>query len=73
MPRLYRSAKDLNHWFTYMDGSGWMMFPAKVEGWKQRRPIQGLQTLDLREVPLWLSFGTGLLESARNRTLTLAA
>ena len=73
MPRLYRSAKDPGHWFVYMDGNGWTMFPAKVDGWRQRRPVEGLQSLELREVPLWLSFATGLLEEAANRPLTMAA
>jgi hypothetical protein len=36
------------------------MFPAKVNGWAERRPIRTTYGLDLHEVPLWMSFNTGL-------------
>jgi len=73
MPRLYRSAKDFHHWFVYEDVVGWVRFPAKINGWAERRPVQGLQMLDLREAPLWLSFNTGLLDAGHSRRLSVAA
>lgn len=68
-PKLYRSAKDLGHWFVYLDDTGWLSFPAKTNGWTERLPVQGLHGLDLRPVPLWLSFRTGLLEAAVTKAL----
>jgi hypothetical protein len=65
MPRLYRSTTDLQHWFLYDDATGWMKFPARTGGWTHRRPLRTGHELDLREVPLWLSFNTGLPIAAR--------
>jgi hypothetical protein len=65
MPRLYRSAKDLQHWFVYENSVGWVTFPARINGWAARLPLRTVQGLDLREVPLWLSFNTGLPVAAR--------
>ena len=73
MPRLYRSARDLQHWYVYEDAVGWFSFPARVKGWTDRRPVRTVYGLDLREVPLWLSFNTGLLESTRPRRSARAA
>ena len=73
MPRLYRSTRDLEHWFVYEDAAGWSRFPAKVNGWTERRPVRTICGLELREVPLWLSFNTGLLESTRPRRAVRAA
>jgi hypothetical protein len=36
------------------------MFPARREGWHDRRPAHGIDPLYLREVPLRLAFNTGL-------------
>jgi hypothetical protein len=73
MPRLYRSARDLQHWFVFEDSVGWVKFPAKLNGWAERLPVEGLHGLDLREVPLWLSFSTGLLEARAGRSRQQAA
>lgn len=73
MPHLYRSAKDLDHWYVYGNSQGWMRFPAKVNGWAERQPAFELSGLGLHEVPLWLSFRTGLLESKRARRVSPAA
>jgi hypothetical protein len=73
MPRLYRSPKDLQHWFVYDDSMGWVTFPARVNGWANRRPVCTTDGLDLKEVPLWLSFRTGLAETQRTRKLQRAA
>ena len=60
MPRLYRSAKDLEHWFVHDEPTGWVKFPARIDGWADRKAIRTVRGLDLREVPLRLSFNTGL-------------
>ena len=73
MPRLYRSSKDLQHWFVYEDSMGWVIIPARVNGWASRRPVHTINGLDLKEVPLWLSFGTGMLENLRTQKLQRAA
>jgi hypothetical protein len=65
MPRLYRSARDLQHWFVYENAIGWVTFPARINGWAARRPLRTVQGLDLHEVPLWLSFNTGLPAARR--------
>jgi len=73
MPRLYRCSKDLQHWFVYDDSMGWFSFPARVNGWASRRPVRTICGLNLKEVPLWLSFGTGLLDTPRTRKWQRAA
>jgi hypothetical protein len=73
MPRLYRSVRDLEHWFVCDDREGWMRFPAKIDGWAERRPVHTVSHLDLHEVPLRLSFNTGLLETCPRRAISLAA
>ena len=65
MPKLYRSANDLQHWFVYEDSAGWVRFPARVNGWADRVPLFSVQGLGLRPVPLWLSFNTGLPTGVR--------
>jgi hypothetical protein len=67
VPRLYRSVRDLEHWFVCDDREGWMSFPAKIDGWAERRPVHTVCDLDVREVPLGLSFNTGLLETCGRR------
>jgi hypothetical protein len=73
MPQLYRSARDPQHWFIFLEDRGWLKFPAKLQGWKERSPMLETQTLDLRPVPLRLSFNTGFLESVNNRKTKKAA
>lgn len=68
MRRLYRSPRDLQHWYVHEEGAGWFTFPAKANGWAQRRPVFAVSGLELREVPLWLSFKTGLPAGVRARS-----
>ena len=68
MPRLFRNAKDLQHWYVLEDSTRWVRFPARINGWADRRPVLTLYGLDLREVPLWLSFNTGLVRTPRRLT-----
>jgi hypothetical protein len=73
MARLYRSPRDLYHWFVYLDSMEWMVFPARIGGWADRRPLRSLSGLDLQEVPLRLAFCTGLTDSPRRRRFARAA
>jgi hypothetical protein len=73
MLRMYRSARDLEHWFVFEDSLGWVRFPARIDGWAERRPVHTVSGLDLCEVPLWLSFNTGLPAERRPRRLHVAA
>lgn len=66
-PRLYRSPDHPSHWFVYLGSEGWLMFPAKVNGWLERRTARGFGRERLSPVPLWLAFNTGLLESRERR------
>ena len=72
-PRLYRSPDHPSHWFAYLGSEGWMIFPAKVNGWLERRPVSGFARERLAAVPLWLAFRTGLLEFAEGRGAERAA
>ena len=73
MPRLYRCGQDLQHWFVFEDSVGWVKFPARIDGWRARRPVQSVHGLDLREVPLRLSFNTGVGDSGCQGRLRPAA
>jgi hypothetical protein len=65
MLRLYRSTRDLQHWFVCDRSARWVRFPARINGWADRQAIRNIYGLDLREVPLWMSFDTGLPMAAR--------
>jgi len=73
MAHLYRSGAHPQHWFAYTLASGWVIFPAKVNGWEDRRKASGLDPVHLREVPLWMAFNTGLSEDAEAVDLRSAA
>jgi hypothetical protein len=62
MFKLYRSATHLNSWIAYSNSTGWLTFPARENGWNDRRPVRGLDPMHLREVPVKLASNTGLLE-----------
>lgn len=65
--KLFRDSADLHHWTAYLPETGWFCFPATANGWDDRRPATTLDPVHLQEVPLWLAFNTGLLESDRHR------
>jgi len=73
MPRLYRSAAYPCHWIVYTDESGWQLFPAKFNGWESRRTVEPLNSAQLFETPLWLSFNTGLWEEVQAQACRAAA
>jgi hypothetical protein len=61
--RLFRSPAHGEHWVVYSERSGWMMFPARVNGWADRVPYPEADPAKLNPVPLWMGFNTGLLEA----------
>ena len=58
--KLYRSTIHSAWWFAFSPEIGWVMFPPDVAGWKNRKPASGFDPLDMREVPLWMGFNTGI-------------
>ena len=58
MLTLYRSSTLSSHWVAHSDNLGWVMFPAKPDGWRQRRPYPG-DTTRLMRIPQRLGFNTG--------------
>jgi len=63
MPRLYRSPNEPLHWLLWSEEIGWARFPAKLNGWDERRSLRAVSPEHLHAVPLHLAFNTGLLES----------
>jgi len=60
MVKLYRSAIHPRHWVAYVEGMGWVAFPARENGWEERQPARGLDPLHLREVPVDVAASTGI-------------
>ena len=60
MVRLYRSALHPGQWVAHVIGSGWYVFPARENGWEDRRAARGLDPLHLREAPLRMAAETGV-------------
>ena len=60
MIKLYCSAAHPHHWVAYFEGTGWVAFPAKQNGWEERQPARGLDPLCLRQVPLQRGFAAGV-------------
>jgi hypothetical protein len=63
MVKLYRNAAHPNSWVAYIKETGWVIFPARENGWEERRPARGLDPIRLREVPLDLAANTGILDA----------
>ena len=72
-PKLYRSPDHPSHWFVYVEPEGWLIFPAKVRGWLDRRPARDFTRQHLQPVPLWMAFNTGLDDAVRRRSRGQAA
>ena len=58
LPTLYRSPSLLTHWVAYAERLGWMAFPAKENGWNERKSYRG-DTSKLSRVPARMGFNTG--------------
>ena len=73
MSKLYRSTLHGNNWVACVDGLGWVMFPARENGWEQRRPARGVDPLYLREAPVKLAANTGFPQRAPEAELANVA
>ena len=60
--KLYRSALHPRQWVACIPGTGWVAFPARENGWSERRPARGLDPLYLREVGMEQAANTGILD-----------
>ena len=58
--KLYRSHQNPTRWYAHSQETGWVMFPAQIDGWERRQPARGIDPIDVREVPIALATGTGM-------------
>jgi hypothetical protein len=70
---LYRSSLYPQHWLVWNESGDWNQFPAKINGWGERRAVNGVDRRHLRQVPLRMAFRTGLLESLERQRVRKAA
>jgi hypothetical protein len=63
--KLYRSSLHRNQWIAHVPGAGWLVFPARENGWDLRSPARGLDPLYLREVPARLAVDAGFPQPGR--------
>ena len=64
--KLYTSAQHPGQWIAHASGLGWVMFPARANGWEDRRPARGLDPMHVRQVPLWHGLQAGLPGRSRD-------
>jgi hypothetical protein len=64
--KLYKSSQHTGQWIAYARGIGWVIFPARANGWEERRNARGLDPMHLREVPLWHALDTGITAAFRD-------
>jgi hypothetical protein len=55
---LYRSSNLSSYWVAHSESLGWVMFPARANGWGDRKPNAG-ETAALQRIPQRLGFNTG--------------
>jgi hypothetical protein len=60
MLKLYHSQLHPGQWIAHSPETGWVIFPAKENGWEARRPGRGLDPLHLRQAPLQMAQNTGV-------------
>jgi hypothetical protein len=58
--KLYSSKNYPNRWYAHSNSTGWVMFPAEINGWERRQPARGIDPIDIREVPVQLAFDAGI-------------
>jgi hypothetical protein len=58
--KLYDSRNYPNRYYYYSASTGWVMFPAAIDGWAKRQPAHDIDPIDLREVPVEFGFGAGI-------------
>jgi hypothetical protein len=62
--KLYRSAVHQGQWVAYGKEIGWVVFPARENGWQARQPARGVDPVHLRQVPLQLAANAGIMQGA---------
>jgi hypothetical protein len=58
MLALYRASNLLSYWVAHSERLGWVLFPARPDGWSDRRAYLG-ETTRLMRIPARLAFNTG--------------
>ena len=58
MLTLFRASNLLSYWVAHSERLGWVTFPARPNGWMERKPYQG-DTTKLMRLPPRLGFNTG--------------
>jgi hypothetical protein len=71
--KLYRSSLHPGQWIAHIAGMGWWAFPAKPEGWADRKPARGVDPVHLRQAPLQMALNTGMPEAIDAAHETTAA
>jgi hypothetical protein len=69
--RLYRDLDHHDYWIAWSAKIGWVRFPARPNGWADRKPVVELGALHLREVPLAKAFNSDLIEAFRTTLFPL--
>ena len=62
MIKLYRSSMHPKQWIAYVEGSGWVVFPARDNGWESRQSARGLDPVYLCQVPVQIAESAGIPE-----------
>lgn len=62
MIKLYSSAMHPKQWIAHVEGSGWVIFPARPNGWESRQPARGLDPMYVRQVPVQMAESAGIPE-----------
>ena len=70
--KLYRSAIHPGHWLAYGKETGWVIFPARENGWNDRRPARGLDPVHLRETAPQLAVSAGFPQAVLAPALVAA-
>jgi hypothetical protein len=60
LDRLFHTLQYVNSWIAQTVKEGWVRFPAKLDGWDDREPAKGIDSIRLREVPLAQGVNTGM-------------
>jgi hypothetical protein len=71
--KLYCNINFVDRWYAYSESTGWVMFPAIIDGWNKRQPARGIDPMYVREVPLHLASNTGIPCSSPTASLCEAA
>jgi hypothetical protein len=62
--KLYRCGNYPKRWYLYSESTGWVMFPAEIDGWGKRQPARGIDPMHLREVPAQMAYDAGIPKAA---------